>query len=114
MNLYELSKSETFVTLADNSIKLCFGTTQRVVTKILGVFTPSDYHVIGCVGEGSITLGRGLLKQLGAVIDMGQDTLRFKPPYCLHRFPHAPRVKAKKKSKRSKANTFGFSGLDNT
>ena len=87
---------------------------QGVVTKILGVFTPTDYHVIECVGEGSITLGRGLLKQLGAVIDMGQGTLRLKPPYCLHRFPHAPRVKAKKRNKRSKANTMGFSGLDNT
>ena len=112
LNLYELAKSKTFVTLADNSIKLCFGTTQGVVTKILGVFAPIDYHVIECVGEGSITLGRGLLKQLGAVIDIGQGTLRLKPPYCLHRFPHAPRVKAKKKNKRSKANTFGFS--DNT
>ena len=53
LNLYELAKSETFITLADNSIKLCFGTTQGVVTKILGVFTPTDYHVIECVREGS-------------------------------------------------------------
>ena len=114
LNLYELSKSETFVTLADNSIKLSFGTTQGVVTKIKGVFTPTDYHVIECVGNGSITLGRGLLRQLGAVIDMGEATLKFKPPYCLHHFPNAPKAKAKKKNKRSKGNTIGTSGLNNT
>ena len=100
--------------VANAKLLFIFGTTQGAVTKILGVFAPTDYHVIECVGEGSITLGRGLLKQLGAVIDIGQGTLRLKPPYCLHSFPHSPRVKAKKRNKRSKANTICFSGLDNT
>ena len=42
-----------------------------------------------------------------AVIDMGEATLKFKPPYCLHHFLNAPKAKAKKKNKRSKGNTIG-------
>jgi hypothetical protein len=41
-----------------------------VFTKILGKMVSTDYLVIECVGNGQITLGRSLLKLMGAVIDV--------------------------------------------
>jgi hypothetical protein len=61
----------------------------------------TDYLVIECVGKGQITLGRSLLKLLGAVIDVGKGNIRFiTPPYNSHVFP---RVKRKGKKGRRKA-----------
>jgi hypothetical protein len=61
----------------------------------------TDYLVIECVGKGKITLGRSLLKLLGAVIDMGKGNIRFISPPCnSHVFP---RVKSKGKKERCKA-----------
>jgi hypothetical protein len=54
----------------------------------------TDYLVIECVRRGQITLGRSLLKLLGAVIDVGKGNIRFIAPPCnSHVFP---RVKSKK------------------
>jgi hypothetical protein len=48
----------------------------------------TDYLVIECVGKGQITLGRSLLKLLGAIIDVGKGTIRFiSPPFNNHVFP---------------------------
>jgi hypothetical protein len=61
----------------------------------------TDYLVIECVGKGQITLGRSLLKLLGAVIDMGKGNIRFISPPCnSHVFP---RLKSKGKKGRRKA-----------
>jgi hypothetical protein len=40
----------------------------------------TDYLVIECVGNGQITLGRSLLKLMGAVIDVGKGTMKFTSP----------------------------------
>jgi hypothetical protein len=37
----------------------------------------TDYLVIECVGKGQITLGRSLLKLLGAIIDMREGTIKY-------------------------------------
>jgi hypothetical protein len=62
----------------------------------------TDYLIIECVGKGQITLGRSLLKLLGAVIDVGKGNIRFISPPCnSHIFP---RVKSKGKKGRCKAH----------
>jgi hypothetical protein len=61
----------------------------------------TDYLVIKCVGKGQITLGRSLLKLLGAVIDVGKGNIRFISPPCnSHVFS---RVKSKGMKGRLKA-----------
>jgi hypothetical protein len=63
----------------------------------------TDYLIIECVGKGQITLGRSLLKLLGAIIDVGKGNIRFISPLCnSHVFP---RVKSKGKKGRHKAPT---------
>jgi hypothetical protein len=60
----------------------------------------TDYLVTECVGKGQITLGRSLLKLLGAIIDVGKVTIRFIYPPCNnHVFP---KVKSKGKRGRGK------------
>ena len=73
----------------------------------------TDYLVIECVEKGQITLGRSLLKLLGAVIDVGKGNIRFISPPCnSHVFP---RVKSKGKKGRRKAPADpSTSSLDNT
>jgi hypothetical protein len=62
-----------------------------------------DYVVIECVGKGQITLGRSLLKLLGATIDVGKGTIKYTSPPCNnHVFP---RVKSKGKGRRRKASS---------
>ena len=65
----------------------------------------TDYLVIECVGKGQITLGRSLLKLLGAIIDVGEGIMHFTPPVSNHIFP-----KEKKKGK----NKRGKSSFENT
>ena len=61
-----------------------------VHTTILGRTVSTDYLVIECVGIGQITLGRSLLKLLGAIIDVGEGTLKFtSTPGGGHVFPKA-------------------------
>ena len=65
----------------------------------------TDYLVIECVGEGQITLGRSLLKLLGATVDVGKGTLNFtSTPGYGHVFP---RPKSKNKSKRGRRKALG-------
>jgi hypothetical protein len=62
----------------------------------------TDYLFIECVGKGQITLGRSLLKLLGAIIDVGKGIIRFISPPCNnHVFP---KVKRKGKRERRKAS----------
>ena len=84
------------------------GVAEGVFTKLLGRTVSTDYLVIECVGTGQITLGRSLLKLLGAIIDVGEGTLNFtSPPGCRHVFP-----KNKRKGKRGKRKAPGLIDLD--
>ena len=65
LNLWELSKCENLITLADNTIKIPKGAAEGVFTKLLGITVSIDYVVIECAGTGQITLGRSLLKRFG-------------------------------------------------
>jgi hypothetical protein len=72
----------------------------------------TDYLVIECVGNGQITLGRSLLKLLGAIIDVGKCTMNFtSPPGNHHDFPKG---KSKGKRGRRKASGLDASSLKNT
>jgi hypothetical protein len=48
-----------------------------VFTKILGRLVSTDYLVIECVGKRQITLGRSLLKLMGAIIDVEKGNMKF-------------------------------------
>ena len=103
------------ITLIDNSVIIPKGIAAGVHTTILGRTISIDYLVIECVGTGQITLGRSLLKLLGAVIDMGEGTMKFtSTPGGRHIFP---KTKGKKKNKKGKGKAQGkveTSSLDNT
>jgi hypothetical protein len=73
----------------------------------------TDYLVIECVGKGQITLGRSLLKLLGAIIDVGKGTMNFtSPPGNCHVFPKG---KSKgKKGRRKASGVVDASSLENT
>ena len=59
-----------------------------------------DYLIIECAGTGQITLGRSLLKLMGAVIDVGKGIMCFTaPPGSRYEFP-----KGKSKNRRGKNN----------
>jgi hypothetical protein len=68
-----------------------------VFTKVLGKMVSTDYLVIECVRKGQITLGRSLLKLLGATIDVGKGTLKFITTPCNNHI--FPRVKKGKKGR---------------
>ena len=114
LNLWELSEGGEVIPLTNNTTILPIGIAEGVFTKILGKTVSTDYLVIECVGEGQITLGRSLLKLLGAVIDVGKGTLNFaSTPGYGHVFP-----KSKGRSQRGKKKVLGIdlnaSSLDNT
>ena len=93
------------ITLIDNSVIIPKGIAAGVHTTILGRTISIDYLVIECAGTGQITLGRSLLKLLGAVIDMGEGTLKFtSTPGGRHVFP---KPKSKKKNKKGKGKAQG-------
>jgi hypothetical protein len=72
----------------------------------------TDYLIIECVGNGQITLGRSLLKLIGAVIDVGKGTMRFTSPSGnRHVFP---RGKSKGKRGRCKASVDPNASFKNT
>jgi hypothetical protein len=74
-----------------------------VFTKILEKMLSNYYLVIECVGNGQVTLGRSLLKLMGAVIDVGKGTMRFTSPSGnRHVFP-----RSKRKGKRGKCKASG-------
>ena len=104
LNLWGLYEGGEGIPLTDNAIILPIGIAEGVFTKLLGRTVSTDYLVIECVGTGQITLGRSLLKLLGATIDMGKGTLNFATiPGCGHVFP-----KPKSKGKRGKSKVFGI------
>ena len=74
-----------------------------------------DYLVIECAGKGQITLGRSLLKLLGAKIDVGKGIMTFTSlPGTSHSFP---KKNSKGKSGRRKAPAIydvDASSLENT
>jgi hypothetical protein len=80
MNLWKLSKGGEGISLTNNATIFLVGIAEGVFTKILGRMVSTDYLVIECVGKGQITLGRSLLKLLGATIDVGKGTIEFTSP----------------------------------
>jgi hypothetical protein len=103
LNLWKLSEEGEEISLTNNATIFPVGIAEGVFTKILGRIISTDYLVIECVRKGQITLGRSLLKLLGAVIDVGKGNIRFISPPCnSHVFP---RVKSKGKKGRRKART---------
>jgi hypothetical protein len=80
LNLWKLSEGGEEISLTNNSTLFPIGIAEGVFTKILGKIVSTDYLVIECVGNGQITLGRSLLKFMGAVIDVGKGTMMFTSP----------------------------------
>jgi hypothetical protein len=101
LSLWKLSEGGEVISLTNNAIIFPIGVAEGVFIKVLGIMISIDYLVIECVGKGQITLGRSLLKLLGAIIDVGKGNIRFISPPCnSHVFP---RVKSKGKKGRRKA-----------
>jgi hypothetical protein len=112
MNLWKLSEREEEISLTNNSTLFPIGVAEGVFTKILGKMVSTDYLVIECVGNGQITLGRSLLKLMGAVIHVGKGTMRFTSPLGnRHVFP---RGKSKGKRGRRKASGDLNASFENT
>src|SRR4051812_31293880 len=86
LNLWGLSEGGEEISLTNNATILPIGIAEGVFTKILGKVVSTDYLVIECVGKGKITLGRSLLKLLGAIIDVGKGTMNFTSPPSNHVF----------------------------
>jgi hypothetical protein len=89
---------------------LPIGVAEGVFTKILGRMVSTDYLVIECVGNGQITLGRSLLKLLGAIIDVGKGTMKFTFPLGNHH--EFPKGKSIVKRGRRKASGVAASSLE--
>ena len=96
LNLWKLSEGGEGISLANNVVILPRGIAEGVHTKLLGRMISIDYLVIECAGEGQITLGRSLLKLMGAKIDVGTGTMTFNsPPGAHHIFPKSKGKKGK-------------------
>jgi hypothetical protein len=72
----------------------------------------TDYLIIECVENGQITLGRSLLKLMGAIIDVEKGTMKFTSPSGNHH--EFPKGKSKGKRCRRKASGLDASSLENT
>jgi hypothetical protein len=112
LNLWGLSEGGKGISLTNNAIILPIGVAKGVFTKILGRMVSTDYLVIECVGKGQITLGRSLLKILGAMIDVEKGTMKFTSPSSNHH--EFPKGKSKGKRGRRKASGLDASSLENT
>jgi hypothetical protein len=75
LSLWGLSEGGEGISLTDNTTIFPIGVAEEVFTKLLGRTVSTDYLVIECAGTGQITLGRSLLKVLGAIIDVGKGTM---------------------------------------
>jgi hypothetical protein len=95
LSLWKLSEGGEEISLTNNATIFSVGIAEGVYTKVLGKMVSTDYLVIECVGKGQITLGRSLLKILGAIIDVGKGTIRFISPPCNNQV--FPKVKSKGK-----------------
>jgi predicted aspartyl protease len=112
LNLWKLSEGGEEISLTNNATIFSVGIAEGVFTKILGSMVSTDYLVIEYVGKGQTTLGRSLLKLLGATIDVGKGTIRFIFPPCnSHVFP---RIKSKGKKGRRKASGDLNASFENT
>jgi hypothetical protein len=112
LNLWKLSEGGEGISLTNNATIFPIRIAEGVFTKILGRMVSTDYLVIECVGKGQITLGRSLLKLMGATIDMGKGTIKFTSPLCNNHI--FPRVKSKGKRGRRKASGDLNASFDNT
>jgi hypothetical protein len=112
LNLWELSAGGEEISLTNNSTLFYIGIAEGVFTKILGKMVSTDYLVIEYVGNGQITLGRSLLKLMGAVIDVGKGTMKFTYPSDNHHV--FPRSKGKRKRGRRKASGDLNASFENT
>ena len=98
LNLWELSEGGEGICLTNNTFILPLGIAEGVYTIILGSMVSTDYLVIECARNGQITLGRSLLKLLGAKIDVGKGIMTINSPLrTSHSFP-----KKKSKGKRGR------------
>jgi hypothetical protein len=103
LNLWKLSEGGEEISLTNNSTIFPIGIPEGVFTKVLGKILSTDYLVIECVGKVQVTLGRSLLKLMGAVIDVGKGTMMFTSPLGnRHVFP-----KSKNKGKRGRRKASG-------
>ena len=113
LNLWGLSEGGEGIYLTNNAVILPIGIAEGVHTKIFGRTVSINYRVIECVGKGQITLGRSLLKLLGAKIDMENGIMTFNShPSASHSFP-----KSKvKKGRHRAARNYGVdaSSFENT
>ena len=115
LKLWGVDEGGEEITLIDNSVIIPKGIAAGVHTTILGRTISIDYLVIECVGTGKITLGRSLLKLLGAVIDVGEGTLEFTSiPGGNHIFPKSKRKKNNKKGKGKAQGKVDAPPSDNT
>jgi hypothetical protein len=112
LNLLGLFEGGEGISLTNNSIILPIGVAKGLFTKILGIMVSTDYLVIECVGNGQITLGRSLLKLLGAIIDVAKGTMKFTSPPTNHH--NCPKGKSKGKRGRRKTSGVAASSLENT
>ena len=115
LNLWELSEGGEGISLTNNTVILPVGIAEGVYTKILGNIVSTDYLVIECAGKGQITLGRSLLKLLGAKIDVEKGIMTINSPLeTSHSFPKKRR-KGKKGKRKGHANIdLDASSLENT
>jgi hypothetical protein len=112
LSLWKLSEGGEEISLTNNATIFPVGIDEGVYTKVLGRMVSTNYLVIECIGKEQITLGRSLLKLLGAIIDVEKGTIRFISPPCnSHVFP---RVKIKGKKGRRKASIDLNASFDNT
>jgi predicted aspartyl protease len=112
LNLWKLSEGGERISLTNKATIFPIGIAEGVFTKILGRMISTDYLVIECVGKGQITLGRSLLKLLGATIDVGKGIIKFTSTPCNnHVFP---RGKSKGKRGRRKASGDLNASFENT
>ena len=75
----------------------------------------TDYLVIECVGKGQITLGRSLLKLMGAKLYVGKGTMIFtSSPGGSHAFPKKKGEKKKGKRKSHTIIDVDASSFENT
>jgi len=114
LNLWGLYEGGEGISLTNNAVILPIGVAEGVYTKLLGRMVSTDYLVIECVGKGQITLGRSLLKLLGAKIDVEKGIMTFNsPPGASHSFPRK-KDKGKKVRHRAAARNVDAYSLDNT
>src|SRR4051812_32354737 len=106
LSLWGLTKGGEEISLTNNATIFTIGIAKVVFTKISGKMVSTDYLIIECVGKGQITLGRSLLKHLGAIIDVVKGIMHFAPLVRNHILPKDKKKGKKRKNKRGNASSF--------